>query len=78
MFPGLPRFELFTAWQREAPDDSGFRGKPRDRHPEPLQVAVDRVVAVDHRMFALRTREGSRGATPNCRLEALLIVDHEV
>ena len=50
----LPCFDPLTVREREAPDDSGLRREPRDRHAEAFEVAVDRVVVVHDQVLALR------------------------
>ena len=72
---GLPCLDLLASGKAQTPDDSGLGRQPRDRHTQPLEVAVHRVVVVRDgelvlgahpvlvrraRLEPLRDREGSR------------------
>ena len=49
----LPFLDALAARQAKPPDHARLDREPRDRHPEPLEVTVDRVVPVLDRELAL-------------------------
>ena len=51
---GLPLLHALAAGQDEPPHDPGLGGQPRQRHSEPLQIAIGGVVVVDDRELPLR------------------------
>ena len=51
---GLPRLDLLAPGKAKPPDDSRLGRQPRNRHTQPLEIAVDCVVLVRNGELVLR------------------------